>query len=457
MLTLWLLICLIFSGLANLLTHITSQNVEFQWIRETQQSFDALKAALCAAPLLAYPLPEGDYILDTDASNVAIGKILSQVQDREERVIAYSAKKLDKQQRRYCVTRRELLAVVAFLLELKNYLIGVQFQIRTDHSSLTRLLNFREPQGQLARWIVEYIFQFKFSISHRPGKKHGNADALSRSPDSKASCDQYESGMPLESLPCGGCSYCKRRQEEGEDFKADVDDVVPISQVCSQVTTRSRAKSTQATSTAAREDGGQGLSAATASWIDGYTTQQLGDQETRPCPTACAWADRCRLPSNTRWSCKSGCCYQKLLDQLWQPWMRWMQWADSNKKYPTQRRLLVPQSLQHKVLACCHDPLFAGHLGDQKTVDGVKRHFHWPGLRRNVKIHIRNCKTWGANKMPYKKFWAALSNFRVGEPMDRLGIDFMGPLPQTKQGYKYLLVIVDYFTRWAEAFALPDQ
>ena len=59
--------------------------------------------------------------------------------------------------------------------------------------------------------------------------------------------------------------------------------------------------------------------------------------------------------------------------------------------------------------------------------------------------------------MPYKKFRAALSNFQVGEPMDRLGIDFMGPLPQTKQGNKYLLVIVDYFTRWAEAFALPDQ
>ena len=202
-----------FSNLANPLTHLTSINVDFQWTTETQQSFDALKAELCAAPLLAYPLPEGDYILDTDTSNVALGGILSQVQDGEERVITYSSKKLDKQQKRYCVTRRELLAVVAFLREFKNYLLGVQFQIRTDHSSLTWSLNFREPQGQLARWI-EYIFQFKFSISHRPGKKHGNADALSRPPDSSASCDKYESGMPLKSLPCGRCSYCKQRQEE---------------------------------------------------------------------------------------------------------------------------------------------------------------------------------------------------------------------------------------------------
>ena len=450
-----------FSNLANPLTHLTSKNVDFQWTTETQQSFDALKAALCAAPLLAYPLPEGDYILDTDASNVAIGGILSQVQDGEERVIAYSSKKLDKQQRRYCVTRRELLAVVAFLREFKNYLLGVQFQIRTDHSSLTWLLNFREPQGQLARWI-EYIFQFKFSISHRPGKKHGNADALSRPPDSSASCDKYESGMPLESLPCGGCSYCKRRQEEWEDFKTDVDDVVPISQVCRQVTTRSRAKSTQATSTAASEDGGQGLSAATASWIDGYTTQQLSDLQ-RQDPVLLPvheWVDAGFRPTRDE-SASLGAAtrsYWINYDNLERiESVLYLRWADPNKKYPTQRRLLVPQSLQHKVLACCHDALFAGHLGVQKTVDEVKRRFHWPGLRRDVKIHIRNCKTCGANKMPYKKFRAALSNFRVGEPMDRLGINFMGPLPQTKQGNKYLLVIVDYFTRWAEAFTLPDQ
>ena len=238
--------------------------------------------------------------------------------------------------------------------------------------------------------------------------------------------------------------------------------MVPISQVCRQVTTRRQSKSTQATSTAASEDGGQGLSAATASWIDGYTTQQLSDLQ-RQDPVLLPvheWINACcpptrdeaaRLGAATRSYWINYDNLERIESVLYLPW------ADPNKTYPTQKRLLVPQSLRHKVLACFHDGLFAGHLGVQKTVDGDKRRLHWPGLGRDVKIHIRNCKTCRANKMPYKKFLAALSKFRVREPMDHLGIDFMGPLQQTKQGNKYLLVIVDYFTRWAEAFALLDQ
>ena len=111
------------------------------------------------------------------------------------------------------------------------------------------------------------------------------------------------------------------------------------------------------------------------------------------------------------------------------------------------------------VLTLYIDVVLSLSMGVRRTVDQVKRRFHWPGLRKDVKLHIRCCKVCNANKMPYWRFRAALANFRVGAPLDRIGVDLMGPLPVTDQGNRYLLVIVDYFTstRWAEAFSLPDQ
>ena len=79
---------------------------------ETQQAFQELKKRLVSAPILGYPLPDAPFILDTDASNHAIGAVLSQIQDGQERVIAYYSQTLSRSQKQYCVTRQELLAVV---------------------------------------------------------------------------------------------------------------------------------------------------------------------------------------------------------------------------------------------------------------------------------------------------------------------------------------------------------
>ena len=94
-------------------------------------------------PVLAYPTKTGESILDTDASHYHIGGILSQIQDGKEKVIAYTSKKLTNTELKYCVTRKDLLAVYTFVKQFKHFLLGRTFRIRTDHKALIWLRNWK--------------------------------------------------------------------------------------------------------------------------------------------------------------------------------------------------------------------------------------------------------------------------------------------------------------------------
>jgi hypothetical protein len=91
---------------------------------EVEAAFQTLNGGLYAVRIVAYPQPGERFIVDTEGSNVGIGGVLFQVQDRHERIIAYCSKTLNKAEGIYCVTRQELLAMVRALEELHEYLYG---------------------------------------------------------------------------------------------------------------------------------------------------------------------------------------------------------------------------------------------------------------------------------------------------------------------------------------------
>ncbi|GBM21768.1 Retrovirus-related Pol polyprotein from transposon 297 [Araneus ventricosus] len=140
-----------FSTIARPLHKLTDSN--FNWTEECEKSFNSLKQALTSFPILTYPRTDKDFILDTDASNEGIGAVLSQSIGNEERAIAYFSKSLGKPERNYCVTRKELLANVKSIEHFHHYLYGQKFLLQTDHASSRWLLNFKEPEGQIAHWI----------------------------------------------------------------------------------------------------------------------------------------------------------------------------------------------------------------------------------------------------------------------------------------------------------------
>lgn len=206
-----------YSRLVHPLTQLTQKKIKFVWTRDCQAAFDELKRTLVSAKIMAYPRDEGEYILDTDACGTSIGCVLSQVQDGVERVIAYSSKTLAKAERNYCVTERELLAVKYFIAYHKTYLLGRKFTVRTDHQALKWLYSLKEPKDRIARWI-ETLSAFDFVVEYRPGKKHGNADAMSRCPIAEG-CQCPEACDEL-TLKCGPCRKCRNRLENSEETKS---------------------------------------------------------------------------------------------------------------------------------------------------------------------------------------------------------------------------------------------
>jgi hypothetical protein len=170
-----------FSTIAAPLHQLTRKGERFEWNASRQAAFDRLKACLTTAPVLGTPRDTGTYYLDTDASNESVGAVLSQEQDGELRVLAYASRALTDAERNYCTTRKELLVIVYGLKQYRQYLLARQFVIRTDHAALQSLRKTPEPLGQQGRWL-DLIEQFSYSIQHRSGRSHANADSLSRRP-----------------------------------------------------------------------------------------------------------------------------------------------------------------------------------------------------------------------------------------------------------------------------------
>jgi len=169
-----------YAMLSEPLTRMIQKDAKFDWDDDKINAFNRLKEALSSPPVLALPIRDGYYVLDTDASQNSIGAVLSQIQNGSERVVAFASKTLTKSQRKYCITRKELFSIYTFVLKFKHYLFGQKFTVRTDHEALKWFLKWDSPNtSQFCVWKSE-LEVYDMVIEYRKGKYHVNADALSR-------------------------------------------------------------------------------------------------------------------------------------------------------------------------------------------------------------------------------------------------------------------------------------
>ena len=354
------------------LRRLTEKDATFRWSDECEMAFEKLKDLLTNAPILAYPLPDIKLSLDTDACQFGIGAILSQEQNGPERVIAYFSRSLSRAEKNYCVTRKELLAVVKAVEKFHYYLYGRRFVIRTDHSSLRWLLRFRQPEGQIARWMQK-LQQYDFEIIHRPGRTNSNTDALSWRP-----CYSSE------------CVYCERLEEKevpnDENLMKIARNATTEEKSSLKIWTREKLISLQNTDS----DIGPIFH-----WKIKKKRTEWGDVAACSATTKAYWAQWDSL------EVVDGILYHRREDA---------------EGHQAKNLLLAPKSIWNEILQHLHNPSTAGHLGIKKKVARVRERFYWLNSRKFVKNYCKRCDECSSRKGLQKKWEAPLKLYQVGSP-----------------------------------------
>ena len=179
-----------FSKIATPLFALTKKDAPFEWTTSCEDAFERLKLLLTTAPVLAFPDFSCDFHLETDASGLGLGAVISQ--EQADGPIAYASRTLQSHERNYAATEMEALDVVWAVRHFRQYLYAHCCHVHTDHEALKSLLNSPHPSGKLARWGMA-IQELDLVLHYKPSRGNQKADALSRSP-----CHPDGAEAPLE-------------------------------------------------------------------------------------------------------------------------------------------------------------------------------------------------------------------------------------------------------------------
>ena len=130
---------------------------------------------------------------------------------------------------------------------------------------------------------------------------------------------------------------------------------------------------------------------------------------------------------------------------------------ESNDGKEVNWKIVLPRLMRSTVLSELHNSKTSSHLGVNKLLHKVQYRYYWVGLAADVRSWVRQCTVCARVKNPPKKSRAPLQQYTVGAPLERVAMDILGPLPETDRGNRYVLVVGDYFTKWIEAYPLPNQ
>ena len=458
-----------YARIARPLIDLTRKDAIFQWSPACEDAFKEIKKILIGPEVMGYPMNEaGTFYLDTDASGIGLGGVLSQIQEGRERVIAYGSRGLSKAERNYCITEQELLAVVFMIQHFRQYLLGRRFIVRTDHQALVWLFSLKEPNGKIARWI-EILASYDFSVEYRPGKKMSHCDALSRCETPQdCQCSDVDMSEPLK---CGPCSRCRRRAEV---MALKQKDHVTEDRESTENTMQDNPGDEKIRATTSREEdecvlpnteepsqGPSKVRVTPRSWLWLHSAEDVRASQ-RDDPTIAPI-----LQAMLNSSKPSGDEMEATSPATRHYWLLWENLRLVNgvlckafaKRNGTGEylQLIAPTGLRHDIIHHMHSALISGHVGVKRTKEKISKSYYWFNLNEDVKSYIRKCDICAADKPPPKTPRAPMGHLVSGAPWDTLALDYLGPLPCTARGNKYILVITDHFTKYVEVLAVPNQ
>jgi hypothetical protein len=260
------------------------------------------------------------------------------------------------------------------------------------------------PIGQQARWL-DILGEFQFKVVHRPGHSHQNADALSRRP----------------------CRQCNVEEQETETLR------LCAIQIDNAAGLEDHGWSVDALATATTED--QTL-ATVKSWLE---------KNERP-----PWDEVVRQSSElkTLWT-----SFDRLMLCNGVIYRKWYNHEGTVSRW----QVVLPPPMRTECVKVAHEGRTGGHLGPDRTAKQVQRRAYWDAWSKDVRTFIRGCDACARYTRSDAPHQGLLQEAPVGEPWERVAIDITGPHPVSKLGNRFILTVIDHFSKWTEAFAIRNH
>ena len=450
-----------FAKIAKPLTNLLKKNTPFVWSDMCEDAFQELKNKLMNPPLLIYPnWEDGKFNLMTDASQYAIGAILSQGEVPKDQPVAYASRTLNKAEENYSVIQKELLAIVWAVKYFRPYLYGKKFKIITDHRPLTYLFNIKDFSSQLMRWRLQ-LEEYDYEIVYRAGPQHSNADCLSRI--RVVTSDEQNSGFEefkqAENRPIFNSKII---EIEGSIKNAEQDEniilPIPNDNIITHPAIREiMNKFNLTTQLTFNDDNKFIINNQLNKLIIFYKLKnnhydELGAESyysaINEIKSFCIDKQITQFSIIRLEGLTTLTCYERTRTMF-----RYL-FKNTNIKVTIYKEQYFSKEEKLQIIKEYHDTLVGGHQGVSRTIKRLKLKYQWKNMKQDVGDYIKNCAVCQKGKSGKNIKQPMLITSTVTSTFQKICLDIVGPLPKTDEGNTYILTIQDELSRYAVAVAL---